>query len=212
MAGRAALTAIVFGFAVSGIGPAALASDDAADFRRPGTGLEAFQRLDFAAALGEWLPLARRGDARAQTWIGVMHNEGKGVARDHAAAIRWLGRAASQGYAEAEFRLGVIHEFGHGIKENKARAREYYECAANHAHVDAQLRLSELYEFGIGTAMDLVRARMWAEIAVRIADSHSERVRASGNRDTLAEIMTPEQSAEARRRAKAWIERHGRGD
>ncbi len=95
MAGRAALTAIVFGLAVSGIGPAALASDDAADFRRPGTGLEAFQRLDFAAALGEWLPMARRGDARAQTWIGIMHSEGRGVAKDPTEATRWLGRAAT---------------------------------------------------------------------------------------------------------------------
>ena len=212
MTGRAACAAIVFGLVVSGIGPAALASDDAADFRRAGTGLEAYQRLDFAAALGEWLPLARRGDARAQTWIGVMHGEGKGVAKDHIAAIRWLGRAASQGYAEAEFRLGVIHEFGHGVDEDKARARAYYECAADHAHVEAQLRLSELYEFGVGIAVDLVRARMWAEIAERIAGSHSQRVRAGGNRDTLAEIMTPEQSAEARRLAQAWIERHARGD
>lgn len=212
MAGRAVLTAIVLGLTVSGTGPATPASDDAADFHRAGTGIEAYRRLDFAAALAEWLPLARRGDARAQTWIGVMHNEGKGVAKDHAAAIRWLGRAASQGYAEAEFRLGVIHEFGHGIAEDKARARAYYERAADHAHVEAQLRLGELYEFGIGTAVDLVRAHKWADMAERIAGSHSERVRASGNRDTLAEIMTPEQTAEAKRRADAWIERRARGD
>ncbi len=212
MTSRAACAAIVFGLVFSGIGRAASAGGDAADFRRADTGLEAYQRLDFAAALGEWLPLARRGDARAQTWIGVMYGEGMGVAKDHTEAIRWLGRAASQSYAEAEFRLGVIHEFGHGVNEDKARARAYYERAANHAHFEAQLRLSELYEFGIGTAIDLVRARMWAEIAERIAGSHSERVRAGGNRDTLAEIMTPEQSAEARRLAQTWIERRARGD
>ena len=106
----------------------------------------------------------------------------------------------------------MIHEFGHGIAEDKARARAYYERAADHAHVEAQLRLGELYEFGIGTAVDLVRAHKWADMAERIAGSHSERVRASGNRDTLAEIMIPEQTAEARRRADAWIERRARGD
>ena len=204
MAGRAALIAIVFGLALYGIGPVASAHD--------GVGLEAYRRLDFAAALAVWLPLARKGDAYAQTWIGVMHAEGKGVAKEPAAAIRWFRRAASQGYAEAEYQLGVIHEFGHGVDEDKAMARRYYERAANHAHVEAQLRLSELYEFGIGTAVDLVHAHMWADIAERISSTHSERVRAGGNRDTLEEIMTPDQTAEARRLAQAWVERHPPGD
>ncbi len=209
MHARAAIAAIVLLINVPGI---ALAGDDAADFRREGKGLEAYRRVDFAAALGEWLPAAREGDARAQTWVGVMHGEGKGVARDYQAAVRWLGRAASQGYSEAEFRLGVIHEFGHGVAEDKARARAYYEGAANHGHVEAQIRLGELYEFGIGTATDFVTAYMWAEIAERIAGSHSERVRAGGNRDTVAELMSAEQIAEAKRRARAWIARHAPGD
>ncbi len=212
MSGRATLTAIVFGLVALGFGAAALADDNAADFRRADAGLEAYQRLDFAAALGAWLPLARRGDARAQTWIGIMHGEGRGVAKDAAEAIRWLGRAASRNYAEAEFRLGVIHEFGHGIDEDKARAHAFYERAANHAHVEAQLRLSELYEFGIGTAVDLVRAYMWSDIAKRTASTHAERVVAGGNLDTLAELMTPGQISEARWRAQSWIERQNRGD
>ena len=212
MNGRAVLAAIVFWLAVTGVGQVARAGDDAADFRRADKGLEAYRRVDYAVALGEWLPLARRGDARAQTWVGVMHDQGKGVRKDHREALRWLGRAASQGYAEAEYRLGVIHEFGHGIAEDKAAAREYYERAANHAHVEAQIRLSEFYELGFGTATDLVSAHMWAAIAKRIASSHSERVRAVGSLDTLAEIMTPEQATEARRRAQAWIERQARGE
>ncbi len=207
MNGRAAIVVIALCLLGPGVRPAALAGDGSADFRHLDIGLEAYRRVDFAAALGEWLPLARRGNARAQTWIGIMHTQGKGVEKSSAEALRWLGRAASQGYAEAEFRLGVIHEFGHGVAEDKATALAYYEQAANHAHVEAQLRLSGLYEFGIGTATDLVSAHMWAIIAERIAGSHSERVRAGGNRDTFAEILTPEQAAEAERRAQAWIDR-----
>ena len=210
MNGRAASAAIILCLLAPGVFPVALAGSDSAEFRHADKGLEAYRRVDFAAALDAWLPLARRGNARAQTWIGILHSQGKGVERDTAKAVRWLGRAASQGYAEAEYRLGVIHEFGHGMVEDKATALAYYERAANHAHVEAQLRLSALYEFGIGAAIDIVRADMWAEIAERIAGSHSERVRARGMRDSFAEIMTPEQAAEARRRVQAWIERRAR--
>ncbi len=204
----AAIVAIVLGLAA----PVALAADDGAGFLHADTGLEAYRRLDFAAALGAWRPLARRGDARAQTWIGLMHAEGKGVARDHAEAVRWLTRAASQGYAEAEFRLGVIHEFGHGMPEDKPRARHYFRLAADHAHVEAQIRLSVFHELGIGTALDLVSAHMWADIAARIAQTHAQQVIAAGMRTTIAEVMTPEQTAEARRRARAWIKARARDD
>ncbi len=203
---RAALAAIAFWV----LALAALAGDGAGDFGRLDKGLEAYRRVDYAAALGAWLALAKRGDARAQTWIGVMHAEGKGVARDFSQAIRWFARAAAQGYGEAEFRLGVIHEFGHGRAADKTRALRYYGQAANHGHVEAQIRLSELYELGFGTAVDLVRAYMWAEIATRITGSHSQRVRAAGNRDTVAEIMTPDQAAEATRRVEAWLARRAR--
>jgi TPR repeat protein len=212
MAGRAARTAcaaMILWVIAPGFAGTALAGEQAAEFLSGDAGLEAYRRLDFAAARDLWLPLARRGDARAQTWIGVMAGTGRGGARDHEAAIRWLDRAAAQDYSEAEFRLGVIHEFGHGISEDKARARAYYECAARHGHVEAQLRLGEMYEYGVGGAPDLVRAHMWLEVAKGLAGNHDQALRASGGRESIAENMTPAEITAAEREARSWIKRLG---
>ena len=41
---------------------------------------------------------AEQGYAKAQTRIGLMYQEGKGVPKDQALAKQWLERAAEQGY------------------------------------------------------------------------------------------------------------------
>jgi TPR repeat protein len=37
---------------------------------------------DYATALREWTPLAEQGHAKAQTILGAMYKEGKGVPKD----------------------------------------------------------------------------------------------------------------------------------
>ena len=56
----------------------------AADFQ---AGWTAYQNGDFAKALAEWRPLADQGVARAQFNVGVLYDEGKGVAQDRDAAV-----------------------------------------------------------------------------------------------------------------------------
>ena len=47
-----------------------------ADFQK---GLTAYRSGDFATALREWKPLAEQGHARAQFYLGVMYEKGRGV-------------------------------------------------------------------------------------------------------------------------------------
>ena len=58
-------------------------------------GLAAANAGDYAAALREWRPLAEQGDANAQSALGVMYDNGPGVARDDAEAVRWYRLAAN---------------------------------------------------------------------------------------------------------------------
>ena len=53
---------------------------------------------------------------------------------------------------------------------------------------------------------------MWTKIAERIAGFHSQRVKAGGNRVSIAEILTPDQITEARPEERIWIERHAWAD
>ncbi|HMW43947.1 MAG TPA: DUF4124 domain-containing protein, partial [Plasticicumulans sp.] len=67
-----------------------------------------------AAAAKEYETWAKMGDARAQTKLGELYLEGRGVSRDEAKARELFGIAAGNGYAEARFRLGDLLATGRG--------------------------------------------------------------------------------------------------
>jgi TPR repeat protein len=60
-------------------------------------GLTAAQSGDFTTALREWTPLAKQGDADAQSNLGVMYGKGQGVMQDNVYAHMWWNIAASSG-------------------------------------------------------------------------------------------------------------------
>ncbi len=62
-------------------------------------GLAAAERGDYGAAYRAWLPLAEQGDAVAQYNLGIMYQNGQGVASDGAEAAKWFDRAAVLGIA-----------------------------------------------------------------------------------------------------------------
>ena len=214
MTGRAVAAAIAAVVALAivlpPVAPAVSGGEAERDFRRLDKGLAAFERRDYAAAIGEWRPLALNGDARAQTWIGILHLQGRGVPRDHAKAADWFARAAAQGYGEAAYRLGVMYAFGHGFAEDRARAARHFEAAANLGHVKAQLEMSQRHYLGVGLPFDTVRAYMWASVAEKFAVGGHDLYSAEGSRETMAELMTPAQLAEAQELARAWLARHKR--
>ena len=73
-------------------------------------GLTAYESGDYATALREWTPLAEQGDADAQTLLGVMYNEGKGVPQDYKTAVKWYTLAAKQGDANAKTNLSNLQK------------------------------------------------------------------------------------------------------
>lgn len=73
-------------------------------------GMFAYLRGDYAAALEQLLPLAQRGNADAQFFLGQMYEEGQGVQRDPAAARRWYRAAADQGQGDALNALARLDE------------------------------------------------------------------------------------------------------
>jgi hypothetical protein len=55
-------------------------------------GVAAYQRRDFATALGFFQPLADQGNADARTNLGVMYEKGQGIARASKSGCRRLLR------------------------------------------------------------------------------------------------------------------------
>ena len=102
------------------------------------TGLQAAQRGDSAGALREWRPLAERGDASAQTNLGLMYGEGRGIPRNDAEAVRWFRMAAEQGQAEAQMNLGLRYFQGRGVHQDDVLAHKWFNLAAAHGLEDAK--------------------------------------------------------------------------
>jgi TPR repeat protein len=63
--------------------------------------LAALKRGDHATALKLLPPLAEQGNAAAQFNLGLIYDNGRGVARNHAGALKWYRLAAIQGNAGA---------------------------------------------------------------------------------------------------------------
>ena len=96
-------------------------------------GTAAFTRGNHIDAANKARPLAERGDARAQTMLGFMHEHGLGVARDYVAAVYWYTCAAQQGHPTAEYLLGLMYNKGHGVVRSDVLAYKWLNLAAAHA-------------------------------------------------------------------------------
>ncbi len=164
----------------------------------PSTLPHAQQPLDGLRALGA------QGDAEAQSTLGVMYRNGEGVPQDYAEAVRWYRLAADQGYADAQHNAGLMYANGQGVRQDDAEAVRWYRLAANQGHVSAQFDLGTRYSYGgRGVSQDYVEAHCWFNLAAA-QSSGEDRDTMVKARDDVAERMTPEQIAEAQRRAREW--------
>ena len=169
-----------------------------ADFE---TGMDAYQRGNYATALSEWRPLAEEGDAQAQLHLGVLYANGDGVPQNYANAHQWYEQAAAQGYPMAQFNLGVLYDNGDGVPQDYAKARQWYEQAADRGYAMAQTNLGVLYRSGHGAPQNDVRAYMWFSLAAARSTGNLQKP-AADTRDDMALRMTPAQIAEAQRLAQ----------
>ncbi len=89
----------------------------------------------------EIIKVAEQGFAKAQYYLGVMYENGKGVEQDVAKAVSWYRKAAEQGYAKAQFNLGGMYALGKGVEQDVAKAVRWYRKAAERGSARAQNKL-----------------------------------------------------------------------
>lgn len=126
-------------------------------------GVGAYNRGDYQTALREWTPIAEQGDGLAQNNLGILYDEGHGVAQDFARAAAWYRKAAEQGHDDAQNNLGRLYENGLGVEQDLVRAHMWYNLAAtrgNGAGLDNMDGVAaKMAEAEIGEALS--RAREW---------------------------------------------------
>lgn len=115
--------------------PAAAGVEEGRDF------MEANQ---FEAAMAEFLPAARSGNADAEELIGVMYAMGLGVERDDVRAFEWYLRASLKGHPGAQSGIGWYYEVGRGTSVDLVRAYMWYTLSAIGGDPDAAISLEEV--------------------------------------------------------------------
>jgi hypothetical protein len=87
---------------------------------------------------------AAQGHSGAQVNLGLMFENGQGVAKDDVEAVRLYRLAAAQGHAGAQYNLGDMFEYGKGVAKDTAEAIRLYRLAAAQGQSNAAAALKRL--------------------------------------------------------------------
>ena len=167
-------------------------------------GNAAYLEKEYAKAAELWRPLAEKGDATAQYYLGTLFAEGKGVTQNDATAFMWFQRAANQGNAAAQYNVGASFAEGTGIAKSDTDAAKWFRRAADQGMAFAQLNLGLLYAAGNGVPQDKVEAFKWLELAFRGLPAGGPRMDVAHAMQDVAAKMTREEIDEAKQRERAW--------
>lgn len=178
-------------------------------------GYDAYMRGNWPQAIDELSPLADRGDARAQFYLGVMHSEGgQGVARDMTTAIAWLRRAAEQDHIGAQYELYLYYSAGSEADGDALAERLRWGRAVTAQgltaddHGKAQAAVCALQ-------MGLLYARGWLvpedRVEAHVLLAYAGRLGRDDARAAVADLetrMTDREISEAEQRLREWLAGH----
>ena len=85
---------------------------------------------DYAKAREWYEKAADKGDAKAMNNLGLLYDNGQGVAQDYAKAASGTKRPPTRA-AKAMTDLGLLYNNGTGVARDYAKAREWYKRAAD---------------------------------------------------------------------------------
>lgn len=118
------------------------------------TGVEAWSRGDYPAAVAQWRAPAAAGDADAQFNIGQAFKLGRGVPADQVQATDWFRKAAAQNHPQAidNYALALFQE------GKKAEALPWLEKSVARDEKRTELVLGTMLFNGDGVPRDWTRA------------------------------------------------------
>src|SRR5262245_38658192 len=130
----------------------------------------AYNRGDYATALGLFQQLADKGSAVAQFNIGTMYANGQGVQQNYTEAVKWYGLAANQGSADAQYNLALLYANGQGVRQNYVLAYKWFSLSAAQGSTEAvkglDLITARMTPAEVDQAQKLVPAPDKAEIVI----------------------------------------------
>ena len=124
---------------------------------------------------------ADKGDAQAQTTLGLYYRFGIFVTKDCVQALFWFRKAAEQGWPGAQWALGVQYQGGSPagpieacVPQDLTQAAAWFRKAADEGLPSAQYKLGLSYETGAGVPKDYRLAVFWYRKAAEQGDADSQ--------------------------------------
>lgn len=144
-------------------------------------GVAAFEDRNYTKAVKEFEPLAKKGSANAQYYMGeissfycseLIRHTTKSVTETCKEMKRWFQQAATQDYADAQLALGDIYAFSmyaeKGIPGNpeeaakwRSKAAEQYLDLAKKGQAEGQYKIANMYETGRTGEQNYEEALKW---------------------------------------------------
>ncbi|WP_424362010.1 tetratricopeptide repeat protein [Methylocystis parvus] len=134
----------------------------------------ATKKSDFATAFKILKPLAEKGEARAQSELGLVYMVGKGVPLDRKEGIKWIKLSAENGFAPAQANLGTMYLEGQFTPQDYKEAMKWSLLAADKGVAEAQSNIASMYYDGAGVAQDYKEAAKWMRLAAKQGDPESQ--------------------------------------
>ena len=134
---------------------------------------------DLAASIPSETPKSLRdavvaSDPSAQYELAMRLTEGRGVAKDLAAAAKLFERAAEKGLAPAQYRVAVAYEKGFGVARDVALAKAWYLKAAAAGNARAMHNLGVLAADSSSGKADFSSASDWFAKAAKFGVKDSQ--------------------------------------
>jgi TPR repeat protein len=103
---------------------------------------------DYGEAARYYGRAAAAGDPRSMNLMGVLHEVGRGVAKNQSTAATWYRRAADAGNTAGMRNIGRLHQFGWGVLKDEREAMKWYRRAADAGNTQAMSDLASLLSYG----------------------------------------------------------------
>jgi TPR repeat protein len=127
----------------------------------------------YVDAIREYEKAAQTGSSVAMFQLGVMTEDGRGVAADLARAAGWYEKAADAGSTAAMKRLGNMYLDGAGLPKDADKAAGWYQRAGDAGDKNALFLLGQLYWNGSFGKPEPTKAVSSFKQAARLGDGPS---------------------------------------
>ncbi|WP_167354863.1 SEL1-like repeat protein [Pseudoalteromonas luteoviolacea] len=129
--------------------------------------------LDTEQALYWYTTAAKHGESDALNNLGMMYNNGDGVAVNFALAKTYFEQAIELGSKSSYGNLGRLFEVGNGVTQNYEQAITLYEQGAQLQDAQSIHNLASLYNEGLGVEQDRRKALVLFEQAANLGNRFS---------------------------------------